>query len=257
MIMAGVLAIMAVVFHFLAKIQEQQYRNSWYYSESIILTAFVLVALLLLIIAGYALIHSKTHAEIRFKDAFRKAFHSYWVYFLLFVLLMTVITRIWGDLCIARFGDSVSFKSGRWDDIKGSVFRAPVVEEAKYRVLPFLIAVIPLANLMSKRWKIVLGCFFALMFIGVQLQFGYSHISPLSALLGDTVEPHIYNQGVCGILFAVTFGVVLYVAYKEMMLKQQTPNKFKAILLSLPLAYLASCMVHGASNLYWILSRTF
>ena len=258
LVVAGVLAVAAAVFHVLAVKQGYPlHHNQWHHSEFIIELAFVAVFVLLSGIALYALIHSRKHGDLRFKDVFGRTFHSGWVYYILFVLFMIVVANVWCNMCNQVFGDSFSFKGSRWDDIKSSVLWAPVREETQYRVLPFVIAVIPLTMLKSKLWRTALGCVFALLIFSVQMQFGYAHISPLSALMGDTVKPHLYIQGGAGVVYAITFGMVFYYAAKEIFRRQRLPNKCKAVLCALPMAFLASCLVHASYNLYWILSRTF
>lgn len=265
LVVAGVLAVAAGVFHLLAMKQGYPlHHNQWHHSESIIIIAFIAVIILLSGIAVFALIRSKKSNSLRFMDVFVQTFQSGWFYYILFILLMIVVSNIWCNMCNQVFGDSFSFKSSRWDDIIKSVLWAPVREEAQYRVLPYMIAAIPLAMLQTKRWRIALGCFFALMILCVQLQFGYAHLSVFNAIDAASVQDfyievkkHIWLQGVSGVIYAITFGVVLYIAAKEFHLKQQHPNKFKAVLLGLPLAYLASRAVHASYNLFWIISRTF
>ena len=263
--MAGVLAVAAVVFHLLAMKQGYPLQhNQWHHSESIIIIVFIAVIIILSGIAVFALKRSKRNNGLRFKGVFVQTVQSGWFYYILFILLMIVVSNIWCNMCNQVFGDSFSFESNRWDDIKSSVLWAPVREEAQYRVLPYVIAAIPLAMLQTKRWRIALGCFFALMILCVQLQFGYAHLSVFNAMDAASVQDfyievkkHIWLQGVTGVFYAITFGVVLYMAAIEFHRKQQHPNKFKAVLHALPLAYWASCAVHASNNLFWIISRTF
>ncbi len=165
---------------------------------------------------------------------------------------MVVVSGVYGSIiCQLKDYYAVFFKSALWRDIMSKVFMAPIKEEAIYRLLPFLIAVIPMALVKSKRWRIVLGCFFGLMILCVQMQFGFVHVGWLEVTnhatnmqeVYDIIRLHLLLQGVAGIRYAFTFGMVLYQVAKENTLRQQHPNKFKAILPAIPLAYLASCMV--------------
>lgn len=258
--MAGILAVVVVVFHLLAlRVEEHSsFTNEWLRCRNAIGLAFILVALLLFGISIYSWVFSKTHEDVRFKTVFAKVMHSDWMHFVLFEVLMVVVVIVWGGIWNQVFDvHSFFFKSNRWNDIKSSVFRAPIVEEAKYRLLPFLIAVLPLVKVKSRRWKTILGCFFGLMLFCVQMLFGVAHIDPVSYLMGDTLQPHLLLQGGAGVLFAVTFGVVLFHASRMLQRRLSAPNMFKPILMAFPLAYLASCLVHATSNLSYILFCTF
>lgn len=256
LLLAGVLAIAAVVFHYIGI--KQEYLYSIIHVEHLVRWVFVIVFLLLSGISCYSLRQSKRVDGLHFKDVFCHTFHSGWVYFILFVLLMVVLTNTWVNVCINWFDrKGIFFRMNRWDDIKQAVFWAPIWEEMGFRVLPYLIAVIPLMMIKSKSWRIVLGSFFILMILYVQMQFGFAHVSPFLEIDDDTVKLHIFNQGGTGVLFAITFGVVLYFFGRLFMQRQQTPNRFKAVLNAFPLAYLASCLLHGATNFFAIMTYVF
>ena len=110
----------------------------------------------------------------------------------------------------------------------------------------------------SKRWRTVLCCFFGLMIFCVQMQFGYAHVSIFGAMDGtESIGVHLLIQGVAGVLFSITYGVVLYRTYKVFLARQETPNKCFAVLLATPIAYLCSSCVHGINNAYIIMSDLF
>lgn len=267
LVVAGVLAVAATVFYLLAMNQEDMFSlmNEWYRSFEIIVLAFIATGAILIGITVYSFIVSLTHSDLRFKAAFSRTFHGYWVYYILFVILMVVISSLWGNICCQvndRHG--VFFDGSRWDDIKSGVFRAPLKEEAMFRLIPFMVAIIPTAMVKSKRWRIVLACFFGIMLFCVQMQFGYVHLNDWETMdaanrqeLNALIRLHLVLQGGVGVLYAITFGVVLYYTAREIILRQEQPNKFRAIVLALPLAYLASCSAHALYNLHSIISRTF
>ena len=261
LVVAGMMVVAAVVFYILAMNQEDPYPlrfNELYHCADIIKWTLLVVALLLLGITFYSLVYSRIHSDVRFKEVFGRSFNNYWIYYVLFVLLMIVVSCVWGYVCCHVMDyHEVFFKSSLWDDIKSAVFVAPLKEEAMYRLLPFLVAIIPMATVKSKRWRIVLGCFFGLILLCVQMQFGYIHVSIFEVSdygFMQSLKKHLIIQGVEGMLYALFFGIVLYMAIREIMLRQQRPNIFKAVLFALPLAYLASCLVHGIYNLHSILS---
>ena len=107
-----------------------------------------------------------------------------------------------------------------------------------------------------------MGCFFGLMILCVQMQFGYAHLESWLLISVDSTQKflsllkfHLFAQGGTGILYSITFGVVLFVANKTFQQRQVCPNVFKALLYAIPFAYLASTSVHLLNNLYDILSR--
>lgn len=267
---AVVLAIAAFVFHLLSNQREKiicaewstEYGNEWFICQQIILLAFAAVALLLLAIACYSWLHIRKHPECRFKDVFSQAFHHYWVYYILFILMMTVIYDIWACMCCqATDNHPIVFRVMLREELEGSMI-APPIEEAMFRLLPFLVAIIPMARVRAKCWRVVLGCFFGLMILCVQMQFGYVHLAEWQLITIDSKQEflellkwHLLVQGVLGVFCAVTFGVVLYVASKAFMQRLVRPNAFKALLCAIPFAYLASTSVHFLFNLYDIFSR--
>lgn len=267
LVVAGIMAVAAVAFYLLAMNRRDlfSWMNEWYHSFEIIVLAFIATGAILLCITIYSFIASLTHSDLRFKDAFGRTFHSYWAYYILFVILMVVITTVWANI-YSQVNDYHGgfFRGSRWDDIKSGVFRAPLKEEAMFRLIPFLVAIIPTAMVKSKRWRIVLACFFGIMLFCVQMQFGYIHLGIYETMdaanrqeLDALIRLHLFLQGGPGVLFACAFGLVLYYAAREIILRQKKPNKFKAIVFALPLAYLASCLTHAGYNLFSIISSTF
>ena len=270
---AVVLAIAAFVFHVLSNLRKNIiYRegsivsdNEWQICHRIILLALAAATLLLLAIAGYSLLHLRKHPECRFKDVFSQRFHRYWVYYILFILLMTVISVVWGCMCCQALDNHPSyFRIELKDYLKYTVLMAPPKEEVMWRLLPVLIAIIPMARVKAKRWRVALGCFFGLMILCVQMQFGYAHLQVEQVHFVDSTQRflslmkfHILTQGGAGIIFSVTFGVVLFVASKAFLRRQECPNAFKALLCAIPFAYLASTSVHLLYNLNELLSRLF
>ena len=264
LVAGGVMIVAAVLFYYLAmNIKEPYplYWNRWYHCAAINTWGLFAVASLLSGIAIYSFVCSLKHPDLRFIEVFDRIFRSYWVYYILFMLLMVVVSSVYNRIyCQLKDYHGVYFKDFLWDDIMSGVIMAPIKEEAMYRLLPFLVAVIPMAVVKSKRWRIVLGCIFGLMIFCVQMQFGYIHVGFFEVHdakdiqeVHDMIRIHLFIQGVLGIVCAFTFGMVLYQVVKEIMLRQQHPNKFKAVLPAIPLAYLASCLVQGLYNLQIVL----
>jgi hypothetical protein len=268
---AVVLAIAAFVFHILSNLRKNiiyreesiVFDNEWYVCQQIILLAFAAVTLLLLAIACYSRLHIRKHPECLFKDVFSHTFHHYWVYYILFILLMTVISVVWTSMCCQAMDDHLFFfRIELKERLKNSVLISPPKEEAMWRLLPFLVAIIPMARVKAKRWRVALGCFFGLMILCVQMQFGYAHLSVEQVHFVDSTQRflfllkfHLFTQGGAGIIFSVTFGVVLFVASKTFLRRQVCPDVFKALLYAIPFAYLASTSVHLLNNLYILLSH--
>ena len=216
-----------------------------------------LIAPVVLLFAGlavYAAVCSRKNTEERFADVFHRVFHRYWVYYLLFVLASCVINIVWTSIVgsILGFG-GVNFLS----DIIPVTVVGPFKEEAMYRLLPFMVAIIPLAVVKDRRWRIVLYCLAAVLIFCVQMQFGFLHLDILNMSGNDRISIHLWVQGGCGVLFAATFGAVLYYTYRYIMARQKAPNKHRAVLLSIPAAFLASYIVHGIGNLYLVFSQLF
>ncbi|MBP5548503.1 MAG: hypothetical protein J6X58_06415 [Bacteroidales bacterium] len=212
------------------------------------------VALVFAVLAGYAAVYSHKHTEERFVDTFKRVFNRYWVYYILFVIFVTLADLVWASVfCNIYDCHGVYFLS----EIVELTVVGPLEEEAMYRLLPFMTAVIPLTIVTSKRWRIVLGCLFAVMIFCVQMQFGFMHLDILNMSGRDNITMHLWIQGAAGVMFALAFGMVLYYTYRLIRARQEVPNKFKAVLLSIPAAYLASSCVHGLSNLYTVLSNLF
>lgn len=268
---AVVLSIAAFVFHLLSIHRENiicsegcfESDNEWAICRQIILFAFAAATLLLLTIAGYSQFHIRKHPEYRFKDVFSQTFHHYWVYYILFILLMTVVSVVWACMCSQALDNHPVYLQVELRDALEVIISAPLKEEAMYRLLPFLIAIIPMARVKAKRWRIALGCFFGLMILCVQMQFGYAHLEDWLVCSVDSTQSfldllkvHVLMQGGVGVFCAITFGVVLFVASKTLLQRQVTPNTFKALLYAIPFAYLSSTSVHLLYNLCDILSRT-
>ena len=213
---------------------------------------------LLAVIAICAWVQSKTHPEVHFMDVFHRHFHGYGVYFVLLVLLMTIISVVWLTLWnnIYWNGACTFFLESRWEDIKKAVIVSPVFEEAKYRVLPFIVVSIPMVLIRSRKWKWIIGIISALMIVCVQLQFGYRHY------LAGFEEPeelvhHLVLQGTTGLLFAIAYGLVLVLSYKTIRNNQKRPSVLTALFASHLLAFIAADLVHAFSNLTLILLQTF
>ena len=212
------------------------------------------VAVLFFILAAYATIYSHIHREERFVDTYNRVFNQYWVYYILLILTVTLINIIWTSIFSNIYDcDGVYFKS----DIIDDTIVAPLKEEVMYRLLPFMMAVIPLTIVTSKSWRVVLCCFFAVLIFCVQMQFGFMHLDILNLSGEDNIEKHLWIQGAAGVMFAFTFGMVLYYTYCLILTRQEVPNRFMAVLLSIPAAYFASCCVHAISNLYIVVSNLF
>lgn len=210
------------------------------------------VAMVFIILAVYAAIYSHKHREERFVDTYNRVFNQYWVYYVLFTLAVTLISIIWTSIFSNIYDcHGVYFKS----EIIDVTIVAPLKEEVMYRLLPFLLAVIPLTIVTSKSWRVVLCCFFAMLIFCVQMQFGFMHLDILNMSGNDNIETHLWIQGASGVIFAFTFGMVLYYTYCLILTRQEVPNRFVAVLLSIPAAYLAACCVHAISNLYIIVSN--
>ena len=178
---------------------------------------------------------------------------------------MTVISVVWACMCCqAMDNHPLYLKTELKNYLKNKVLIAPPKEEAMWRLLPFLIAIIPMARVKAKRWRVALGCFFGLMILCVQMQFGYAHLKVEQVHFADSSQRflslmkfHIFAQGGEGVFYAVTFGVVLFVASKAFLRRQVCPNAFKALLCAIPFAYLASTSVHLLYNLNELLSRLY
>ncbi|MBR6445279.1 MAG: hypothetical protein IKS94_02435 [Prevotella sp.] len=72
-----------------------------------------------------------------------------------------------------------------------------------------------------------------------------------------SIEPHLYLQGGGGIIFAVTYGVVLYRAYHILRLKYPDKNRFLPLLIAHLFGFFASYLVHAGYNFHCIIVGTF
>ena len=191
----------------------------------------------------------------------RKIGHLAVCYFL-FMLLIIVGISFWNSFCNQYFcnGAHCYFRENRWNDIRECVLKGPWWEEAVFRLLPFLVASLALAYTKQRGWKVILCFFFGLLILGIQAYFGYLHYNPVFAEVNpdsySVVQPLIV-QGGTGLLFAVTYGVVLFFAYRVLISRQKVPNRGRALLFAHVLAYLSSTFVHMSSNLIMILTETF
>ena len=236
-----------------------RYPNKWMQLYIVIsILAFWLVS-----IAGYAL-YLSSQSEEKFINLFCKTFHSNWSYFIIFVLIMFSINCLWSILHIHIYNYNkpdllyITFKQERWTDIKQTVLFAPFWEELPFRVLPFLITSVLLFIVKKRNWRIVLIIVLGLMIFGIQMYFGAKHFNPdYAEITGDSLMEHIMLQGGGGVIFATTYGVVLYNAYQILTQRCKKRNWIVTLLYANLFGYLASFSVHSLYNLYCVLISTF
>lgn len=229
------------------------------YLDSTILYYYVGVGIILLVvIVCWAWIRSGNHMEERFKDSFHKCFNSYLACFVLTVLLATLVSYLGGMVwnIVLLDGARTFFLSSRWDDIISGVIIAPLEEEIIYRLLPFIVASIPVLFVKTKIWRLVIAVISLLMITCVQLQFGYAHYSPIFEE-PEWIVNHIIFQGSMGVVDAITYGLILFLSYNTITGNQRQTVLVKPLAISHVLAYLASSLTHGFTNLSIIINQTF
>ena len=221
------------------------------------------IVLLLAVIFIYAVVVAAS-SERRFLNTLGKVSSSYWTYCVLFILVMIAINSTWLKILSHNFftdyeGGEVFFRSNRWNDYREIVFKAPVMEEPLFRVLPFMVASTVLLFVRNRVWRIILGVVMCVAIVCVQLQFGYAHYvgDDYADIFADVPEPHIYLQGGGGIIYATTYGVVLYYVYRILRKKKPGRKKIFVLLSAHLFAYVASVSVHAGYNLFCIHSGTW
>lgn len=176
---------------------------------------FVAEVLLLCFISLYAWLYSRKHAETRFKQAFYKGFHSQWVYYILFLLLMTLISFAF-NRAIINVRDEIRVLDS-------------LADELIYRFFIFSLASIPLVYLGQKKWmkalKIISILFFGLIIIIMQTVYNKE------------------NPSARGEIYALVYATVLYYGYK-IGIKKWEGHRAKALLFAHALAFLSSFAVN-------------
>lgn len=208
----------------------------------------------------------KQELETNSKARPRPSFLNYLLCFHVFIAIMIVATVVWSYVFgfrtpgLEHYGNwRIGLYGLAWDDIherdfdlyyeifSECSFLSLLKVEALFYFLPFLLASVALCFIKRKKWKVFMGILFGWVVLCLQMQFGYLHYDAFyTRYMNDNVgkiSQHILLFGGEGLLLAITYGLVLHFTYKTLLKGQQAKDKLKAVLLSHPMAILASMIV--------------
>jgi len=213
---------------------------NWFF---VIGVSFSITILLLTFNTLLAFVGFKRNSETHFKDVFQNRLHNQWNHYVLFILFMVVLASSWGNLCnLLLYGGKAHCYVYNWNNI----LIDPILDEPLFRLLPFLVASIPLVFIGQKRWMKVLK---SILFIAFAVAIEYIQIIYWTYGKIDISWPNnIYPIQGQGEIYAIVYGLVFYVAFKTIN-KEDEGRKAKAFIYAHSLAFVASILVHALTTL--------